>query len=166
MPRGRRATIRSIAAAVLCLVSAQQCPAQIHAPEPIEAPLPESWRAPFARFLGELGTAKVDELLDATKTKAIHPADALVLRIEHASACTKDGICITIIAKLKEGTIDSMAMFYAGKWMTHGDVNPNFLDTSVPPPVLFFTSRTPTAESRSVAMISTPKGWILAGGSN
>lgn len=147
----------------LCLESTESSRAQILAPKPIEAPLPENWRAPFAQYLRDLGTPAVDELLGATRTAELLPANTLIIRIEHASACEKL-LCMTLIAELKTEAIGQAAMFFAGKWFTQADTFPSLLKTSFAPPLLFFTTVPPTLENKPVLAVSTPRGWIFVGG--
>ena len=105
----------------------------------------------------------MDELLGATRTAELLPANTLIIRIEHASACEREA-CLTIIAELKGGVFGQAAMFFAGKWVTQADTFPSLLKISFAPPLLFFTTMPPTLENRPVLAVSTPRGWIFVGG--
>jgi hypothetical protein len=117
----RRASIHLMAALVMWLASAQIGRAQVFAPTPIADALPGEWRTPLAQFLRDFGAKDVDLLLDATRTQADYLAGALLLRLEHKSACVQE-LCLTMIAQRKDQIVQPLAMFFAGKWTTTGDL--------------------------------------------
>ena len=151
-----------IFAAMISIGPAKQAVAQIAMPEPIDARLPESWREPLAQFLREFGASDIGGIVEATKAVSLHHLpNTMILRLEHSSACFTE-ICLTIICQLKDDSLHSQAMFFAGKWTTSGDVFPRLLGTNVSTPLLFYTARIPSSDTKYVALSQSQQGWVIS----
>lgn len=135
--------------------------AQMAFPQPIEQPIPDEWRRPFARFLQELGAPAVDEILADAKRAFIGGAfpDALLVRFENRELCSQD-FCLTAIGVIRNDTFIPHVMVLAGKWFTRGDTMGHLLGRLVPPPVRLCTSQR-AGERDCVTLQETAKGWMV-----
>ncbi|MEA2880059.1 MAG: hypothetical protein QOF14_5255 [Hyphomicrobiales bacterium] len=151
-----------IASLLIIAMLAGRSHAQIATPEPIESSLPERWHAPLAQFLRDFGARDLAAIVAGAKGSPLHHLpDTVIIRLEHSSACFKE-ICLTIVGESKGQKLHPLAMFMAGKWVTRGDVFPQFLGTSVYPPLSFYTSREPLPDTGGVALVETRLGWIVS----
>jgi hypothetical protein len=158
----RRARQLLVAAFLICLL-ATRADAIMSAPEPIDTPVPERWRAPFSRFLGDLGFSSPASTVEASKAvlyfNPLGDPEMMIFRVLHNDACTPDqDECLTIIAHIEKDELVSDAMFSAGGKINYGDVIERILGRpSVP---LFFWSR-----HKIVSVRLTPRGLVISSGS-
>lgn len=130
--------------------------AQIGAPELIDGPLKEEWRAPFEMFLRELKVE--DQAALVAKTSAfqiggIWRPDSILFRIEDPGVCSGD-LCFVVIGRVIENKLVADAMFAAGKRFTRSD---RFLP-------LFGFKTVPAwfgGDKISVTLVEAPNGWII-----
>ena len=157
---GSKALRRLAVASFLMFLQVTEVPAQMMEPEPFDTPVPEKWRAPFARFLSDVGVADAASTVEASKaTPYQDPAggpERMIFRVLRKETCSPDqDECLTIIAHAEKGGLVSDAMFYAGGKVNYGDVIREFLGArSVP---IFFHSR-----RQVVGVIITARGLLVS----
>jgi hypothetical protein len=150
---------RLLVASFLVFLQITEVPAQMMAPAPFETPVPEKWRAPFVRFLSDMGVTDVASTVEASKATPYLDLsggpERMIFRVLHAKTCTLDqDECLTIIAHLEKDELVSDAMFYAGGKINSADVILESLGKrSVP---TFFHSR-----RQVVGVVITAKGLLV-----
>jgi hypothetical protein len=124
--------------------------------EPIDAPLPDAVRAPFAQFLRNLGADDPELLIEKARGRSIlsvwHSPSFLV-RIEDTQLCSED-LCLTVIGHVVEGEFRSDAMFSAGNQFTASDQSVQLFGFQTVPRWL-------VGDKMTMTLLETPKGWIL-----
>lgn len=154
-------TRRSLmAATVLAAMSTNAVPAfaQMPAPQPIDTPIGEPWRVPFAAFLKTLGIKDPAALLVRTYVFDIgllRPG-TIGVRVEDESTCHKDQ-CFTVIGRIHNKRFVVDAMFAAGKRYTRSD-------HAIP---LFGSQTFPAwfvGETLTVTALETERGWLIVPG--
>lgn len=132
--------ISLVVAACLVFAPVRTSQAIEQVPQPINLAIPSEWRAPFGRFLLELGATNVEAMLDHTKVAYIFNGNSLsaevigltgpamtALRVETVETCSNDyDLCLTIIAQIDNGEVAARAMFPAGSRINSSDVVTSF----------------------------------------
>jgi hypothetical protein len=157
--------MRLALAVLLVLVPFKSSQAIEQVPQAMQGAVPLEWRAPFARFLQELGATNVEAMLNGTKVGYLFNNTSLsstvfgltgpeltALRVETAETCSNDyDLCLTIIAQMANGEVVARAMFPAGNRINSADVITDFLGARSFP-VRFYSKETITT------VIQTAKG--------
>jgi hypothetical protein len=95
---------------------------------------------------------------NAFQIGGIWHSDSILFRIEDSTVCSED-LCFTVIGRIIDNKFYADAMFLAGKRFTRGD---QFL------PLFGGSFQTIAAwlvgNKATVALVETPKGWIVAPG--
>jgi hypothetical protein len=162
--------MRLALAVLLVLVPFKSSQAIEQVPQAMERPVPPEWRAPFARFLQELGATNVEVMLNGTKVGylfniglsstvfGITGPELMALRVETAETCSKDyDLCLTIIAQMANGEVVAQAMFPAGNRVNSADVITNFFGTRSFP-VRFYSKETITTVTQTAKGVFVQSG--------
>jgi hypothetical protein len=159
---GGRMIRQLFVAAFLISLLPTRADAIMSAPMPLDTPVPERWRAPLARLLGDLEVSDPASTVEASKAGPFHDSvnapEMMIFRIVHTQTCTPDqDECLTIIAHIEKEELVPDAMFSAGGKTNGGDVMTRFAGRiSVP---LFFYSR-----DKIVVVRITAKGLLVNSG--
>jgi hypothetical protein len=157
---GARNAVRSLIASFLMILSVVHASAIVPEPKILDTPVPTELRAPFARFLSELGVIDIDNTIRASKGFEWRDDGSpvrFVFRVIHPYACTPDqDECMTIIGHIENGTLISEAIFYAGNRINRADVAPQILGARFSLPWGFHS------KTSIVAVVETVKGLMIA----
>ena len=134
------------------------------APQTISEPIPSELRAPFARYLRELGATDTDteKMLVGTSGGFFPDIDGTLrmFRVETSGTCTKDNDqCLTIIGKIDNGELIAQATFLAGNRMNAADVLTNFFGTRSPA-VRFYSKEiimSVTRTAKGLLVVASPQ---------
>jgi hypothetical protein len=159
-------TIRLALLSILIVTPINAVQAIEAAPALIESSIPPEWRAPFERFLGELGTTDVEKTLNTTKAATIPRTagsgrieidpERMAFRVEAVCGADNDrDQCLTIIGRIEKGDFLAEAMFLAGDHVNHSDTTPNLLGARSPT-IRFYS------KNIVVGVIRTAKGFLVS----
>jgi hypothetical protein len=131
-----RATIWLAFLVLLATASIKFTHAIEHRPEPMISPVPPEWRAPFTKYLRELGVRDVGAMLNATKASRVYfnfSGDGPVMmafRLESKETCTQEyDLCLTVVGRIESNNFLAEASFWAGNRMNHSDTTVDFFGT-------------------------------------
>jgi hypothetical protein len=157
---GAKTIARLLIAGFLLFSLATHAGALVATPVPFDTPVSEKLRAPFARFLSELGVTDVENTILASKGQEHrglgNEPTLVIFRIIHPQSCTPDQEeCMTVIGRIVDGIFSAEAIFYAGNTWNVGDVSPRILGVKSSKPISFFS------KTSVVSVVNTAKGMMV-----
>jgi hypothetical protein len=134
-------------------------------PQPIEGPLPETWRTPLREYLAKQGLPDAQSVIDDTKTAPLPvwtrenqfaQGLGLLLQIQSPATCSANrDQCLTIVGRVDRDVFVADLTFFAGTEMNIFDVFMRLPDGLITTKMVF--------HSRDVVigLRKAPIGWIL-----